>query len=811
MNSPRDAMTRHGPRIEGAGRDSAEGTISSAEAIVARFESLGAVWQVSTAGGPTGMQPLSLDLSPDQVAGDFRIVRLLGAGRFARVYLARDLTLDRNVALKVSHAEGEEGRTLARLDHPNIIPVYREQRIVRQTVPPNTPQGERSAVTGPTDQPVLKLLAMRYVPGATLADWHLHNESGASRRWRGRDLLDWVAAQLPPGSARADVAANDAFGSLAFVPAMCRLVLDLAQALRHAHAQGVLHRDIKPANVLIDTTGRALLMDFNVAVHEAGDQELLGGTFLYMSPEHLAAIDGTVGWEGHAVGQSSDLYSLGVLFFELLAGRHPWREGIDGVVTPSAIRRLLAMRLRGTPELPSNIPGLTPGLRSVVSKSLAPDLEDRYVSASALVDDLERWFSDRPLAVARETSRWERARKWSRRHRVSCVAVGAVLLAAIVWGGLTAWRDVVRMRHAETQLVVVAREIAVGDLARAHLIAEVVRRELAQERFLFRFAVASSRREVAETQLGVLDREIARQQLQRFQQLLDQQRLPAGTADPPLTDPLAVYQVLDRDDWESVHPFSALDPEDRLRVGRNIGEQLLLRAVAHIDRRKDETDSDREGADGRLVERLLDRTPAAQRDLPLVRSVRVSIETDRFEGLATERLADVVDGDAWSHYLVGAIAAQRGQYALAVDAFDRAESLRPPDRPPHFWGQFLRAYCCDRLGRYDEAVQGYGTCIGLRHNFAWPYHNLGLLYAGQHAYDLAVSQFRQAIRCQPALGEAHANLGAALYQMGHYREALAALDRAIDLGPSIARRLTNRAAARAAVGDDRGAREDLHR
>ena len=803
----------------------------------AQIESLGAVWRVSTAEEPTGMQPLSLDLSPAQVVGDFRIVRLLGAGRFARVYLARDLTLDRDVALKVSHAAGDEGRTLARLDHPNIIPVYREQRLDYRRLPADAAEGTRSAADDPAAQRALKLLAMRYVPGATLAEWLLEavtkpasvvvcpenrrlarysraalaKDSMPCRRWRGRDLLDWVAAQLPPEATRADVTANDAFDALAFVPAMCHLVLDLAQALRHAHAQGVLHRDIKPANILIDTTGRALLMDFNVAVREAGDQKLLGGTFLYMSPEHLAASDGAVGWKDHTVGQPSDLYSLGVVFFELLAGRHPWQAGIDRLVTPAAIRRLLATRLRGAPELPSNIPGLTPGLRSVVAKCLAPDPADRYGSARELIDDLQRWLSDRPLAVALETSRWERVRKWSRRHRASCVAVAAVLLAGSAWAGLSARRDLVRMRHAETQLAVIARKIAAGDLARARLITETVRHELAQESVLFQFAVASPRREAAEARLGMLDREIARQQLRQFQQLLDQQRLPAGTVDPPLADPLAVYRVLDRADWERGKAFSALAPKDRLQVSRDIGEQLLLRAVARIDDREDATGSDQMVTNRRLAERLLERMPAVQSDLALVRWVRESIATNQLDSLTTDRLVAVAGGDAWSHYLVGAIAAQRGQHALAVDAFDRAKALRPPDRPPHFWGQFLRAYCCDQLGRHDEAVRGYGTCIGLRHNFAWSYHNLGLLYAGQRQYDLAVAQFTQAIRCQPTLAQAHANLGAALYQIGHYREALAAFDRAIDLGPSTARLLTNRAAARAAIGDDRGAREDLHR
>jgi len=802
-----------------------------------QIEALGAAGRVSTAGESTGTQPLTLNVSPGQVVGDFRVLRLLGAGRFARVYLARDLTLDRDVALKISRADGDEARTLAQLDHPNIIPVYREQRIGPRRHSSEEMEGERLAAGKPADQSALKLLAMRYVPGATLAGWLIESSAvtvspGAPRlgsppwwsprtapgqarvpirRWRGRDLLNWVATQLPPEAARLGPPASDPFSSLAFVPAMCHVVFDLARALRHAHAQGVLHRDIKPDNILIDTTGRALLMDFNVAVREAGDQELLGGTFLYMSPEHLAAIDGAVGWEGHAVGQPSDLYSLGVVFFELLTGRHPWREGIDRVATLAAIRRLLATRLRGVPELPSNIPGLTPGLRSVVSKCLEPDLRDRYASAGELVDDLQRWLSDRPLAVARGTSRWECILKWARRHRVRCAAVAAVLFTAMAWGCLVAWRDLARLRHVETQLVAVARKITAGDLARARLIAAAVRRDLAQESILVRLAVASSRREAAEDRLGVLDQKIASQQLQRFQRLLDQQRLPTGVLDRALTDPLAVYQVLDREDWELDNAFASLPAQDRLQVSRDVGEQLLLRAVARVDGRADRAGDDLVVDHGWPATRLLDRMPAVDDALPLVPWIREAIRANRFDSLATGRLAEVAGGDRWSQYLVGAIAAQRLQHAQAVSAFDRAASLQPLDQTPDFWTEFLRAYCCDQLDRYDEAVRGYGTCIGLRHNFAWSYHNLGLLYAGRHEYDLAVTQFTQAIRYQPNLAVAHANLGAALYRLGRHRAALAAFDRAVDLGAPTARLLTNRAAARAALGDAPGARQDLLR
>jgi tetratricopeptide (TPR) repeat protein len=165
----------------------------------------------------------------------------------------------------------------------------------------------------------------------------------------------------------------------------------------------------------------------------------------------------------------------------------------------------------------------------------------------------------------------------------------------------------------------------------------------------------------------------------------------------------------------------------------------------------------------------------------------------------------------FDHYLVGVIAAQRNEFTAAVERVETALTSREAGQPPRFWARFLHAYCCQRLGRDDEAIADYGICIGLRPDFAWSYHNLGLIYTRRGGYDLAVKNFLEAIRLAPELAGAHANLGVAHFQSGRFSAARECFDRAIDLGHGTADVYSNRAAAREALGDLPGAREDLER
>src|SRR5205807_3135032 len=193
-------------------------------------------------------RPLLAPVLPEagQEVGDFRLLRVLGEGSFGRVFLAQQLSLDRQVALKVTVNRGSEARTLASLEHDHIVRVFSE------SVDP---------------QRQLRLLCMQYVPGTTL-ERVIHALAERDRStWNGQALLDVLDRLSGPASLfhpsmlrdRALLAEAD------WVQAVCWIGARLAEALDYAHGQGVLHRDVKPANILLSWYGRPLLADFNLS------------------------------------------------------------------------------------------------------------------------------------------------------------------------------------------------------------------------------------------------------------------------------------------------------------------------------------------------------------------------------------------------------------------------------------------------------------------------------------------------------------------------------------------------------------------
>ncbi|MDQ3964975.1 MAG: Stk1 family PASTA domain-containing Ser/Thr kinase [Actinomycetota bacterium] len=271
------------------------------------------------------------------IGGRYALGDLLGSGGMAQVYLAHDEVLDRDVALKIlckQYAEDEEfverfrreARSAARLSHPNIVAVY--------------DQGQTEDGT--------YYIAMEYVPGETLKD-----------RIR-RD------GPFEP-SAAAGVA------------------LRIAEALSVAHEKGVIHRDIKPQNVLVTPKGDAKVTDFGIAraatATTTSRSSLIFGTAGYMSPEQAM---------GEPVGPESDLYSLGIVLYEMLTGEQPYGGTENPIVE--------AMKhVNEPPRSPREVnPEVPEPLDAVTVKLLAKNPEDRYASAAELAEDLERARSGLP-------------------------------------------------------------------------------------------------------------------------------------------------------------------------------------------------------------------------------------------------------------------------------------------------------------------------------------------------------------------------------------------------------------------------------
>ena len=340
----------------------------------------------------------------------FRLGPILGEGGSARVFLANDESLgDRRVALKVSADRGKEPAIQGRLDHANIVPV------LSVTDDPET--GFRG-------------LCMPYRAGLPL-DKVIRRIDPASRPQGAhvlREILEGGPAADPTESSPA--ASWHGFPDRGSYPqGVAWVVAVVARALAHAHGRGVYHRDVKPANVLLAAREGPQLLDFNLshAPHDAGRAEaaLRGGTLPYMAPEQLNAFLDPNAWD--AVGEAADIYSLGLLLRELLTGERP--ESPDpGVPLPRAIHDLSDRRSLGFGPVRSMNRDVPHALEAILTRCLAFRPEDRYSSARALAEDLERFVARQPLLEAANPSHLERTGNWARRRRVGRVSIIALSL-----------------------------------------------------------------------------------------------------------------------------------------------------------------------------------------------------------------------------------------------------------------------------------------------------------------------------------------------------------------------------------------------
>jgi tetratricopeptide (TPR) repeat protein len=324
-----------------------------------------------------------------RILGDYKLLREIGRGGMGVVWLARDIALARDVALKVlqgdgSIGEGEvlrlrrEAALLGRLSHPSLVKVF--------------------AFGSDRDQ---HYIAMQYVAGIDLdLALRLSNDDDSADR-----------SALPPPLARD------------FRGACVRGIADVAAALGAAHAAGIVHRDVKPSNVLIDSDGRFLLADFGLA--KALDAPALTrtsqvvGTPHYMSPER---------YRGGDLSPATDVYALGAVLYQCLTSRRPFDATNPEELLDKVLHHEVAPPRRIDPSIPRE-------LETIVATCLEKDPASRYADGAALAADLERFLRDEPIA-ARPASPLTAAYRRMRRRRMSALVGVAVGLLALVLAGL---------------------------------------------------------------------------------------------------------------------------------------------------------------------------------------------------------------------------------------------------------------------------------------------------------------------------------------------------------------------------------------
>jgi serine/threonine protein kinase len=330
--------------------------------------------------------PITLDdVEAGQRIDDFDLLTALGTGAFGRVFLARQQSMQRLVAVKVSRNSGNEAQTLAQLDHDYIVRVF-DQRILPD-------HG-------------LRLLYMQYMPGGTLLRvLHKVRETPPEQR-SGRLLLDSVDEALQEkGEIRpSESPVRERLAGLTWPETVAWLGRRLAEALHYAESRGVLHRDIKPANVVLTAEGVPKLADFNISFAESVDDSspvaYLGGSLAYMSPEQLEACHPHLSRSAADLDTRSDIYALGVMLWELITGSRPGDDhGAHVAEAPTMDALDVMLRSRRAPpdgdalaQLPSDCPQT---LRRVLTRCLAPESTDRWASGAELAQQFDLCLDSR--------------------------------------------------------------------------------------------------------------------------------------------------------------------------------------------------------------------------------------------------------------------------------------------------------------------------------------------------------------------------------------------------------------------------------
>ncbi|TQM33009.1 serine/threonine-protein kinase [Nocardia bhagyanarayanae] len=322
-------------------------------------------------------EPVRLDdVDVGQRIDDFDLMTSLGRGAFARVFLARQRSMQRLVALKISHDKGAEPQTLAQLDHEYIVRVF-DQRVL------------------PSRH--LRLLYMQYVPGGTLFSVLERVRATPHDERSGALLLEVIDAVLAgkgeitpvESSVRAELA------TLSWPETIAWLGRRLAEALDYAGRRGVLHRDIKPANVLLTAEGIPKLADFNISfsgnVSGASPVAYFGGSLAYMSPEQLAAVHPDKPTTAADLDTRSDLYSLAVVLWELLTGRKPFHDDAVTGGDRTTLDGMLDRRRAGPDALPyEDLPPDCPAaLRRALVRALEPDPDRRWATGADMAQQLD--------------------------------------------------------------------------------------------------------------------------------------------------------------------------------------------------------------------------------------------------------------------------------------------------------------------------------------------------------------------------------------------------------------------------------------
>jgi serine/threonine protein kinase/tetratricopeptide (TPR) repeat protein len=600
------------------------------------------------------------------------------------------------------------------------------------------------------------------------------------------------------------------------------LFVPVCQAVQHAHQKGIIHRDIKPSNVLVAFyDGRPVpkVIDFGVA--KAAGQPLtehtlvtgfgaVVGTPEYMSPEQAEL-------NNQDIDTRSDVYSLGVLLYELLTGTTPVdRKRLRKVALLEVLRKVReeepprpSARVSTTEELPAiaanratepkRLSGLVRGeLDWIVMKALEKDRNQRYETANGFALDVQRYLADEPV-LACPPSAWYRFRKFARRNKARLtIAAGLLTAVAVLAGGCVwTWQDKAK-RQAKTTYEVnealreatllwdQAKAAPVGDLSKWNAALEAAKRartaldagsaddEIHQrvQRTLAELEEGRTAARLAAVQAGRDRRMVERLVRIRLQANVGDGYLTLGQADRDYATAFREYGI----------DLLAMSPADAAAAIRKRAIQADLVAALHdwLHIRLSARKPDSEG-----VSRLLQALGAADPD-PLRAGLRDALT--RKDATALEKLAAEPETLAWptpTLQLLGYAIYDLGNLAAAVSLLRKVRDRHPDD----FWINFSLAAFLQKAdpSSMDEAIACCMSALSQRGDMPAVWLAFGGALARKGDPDQALAAWRVATRLEPRFAAAYSNIGAALLAKGADHQTVAAYYRkAIALEPDFA-------------------------